>query len=86
MLVRNVILFVSFCILLTLTLYQCYQSFTIYSAEPTFFSSTFADQKVAELPDITECYVSNVSGTPVFRNDMNISSENWKTELIEKAF
>ena len=85
MLAKNVILSLSFCILLTLTLYQCYQSFTIYSAEPTFFSSTFADQKVAELPDITACYVSDVSGTPVFKADVNVSSENWKTEIIERG-
>ena len=84
MLLGNVLLFVSVSILLILTFYQCFQTFTIYFKEPTYFSSSFTDQKFARLPDITACFVSNVPNTPAFRPEANVSHQNWKNDVIEQ--
>ena len=79
---RNVVLFSSLFILVGLTLYQCYRSSYVYWQNPTFFSSSFQDQKWAKLPHITACLDPGTDQHPAFKDHTNISYQNWKEDIF----
>ena len=82
---RNVVLLTSLSILITLTLYQCYQSSYVYLQHPTFFSSTFKDQRWADLPDITACSAPREGNWPAFKN-VQLSQQNWKQDILDGKY
>ena len=82
---RNVVLLTSLSILITLTLYQCYQSSYVYLQHPTFFSSTFKDQRWADLPDITACSAPREGNWPAFKN-AQLSHRNWKQDILDGKY
>ena len=82
---RNVVLLTSLSILITLTLYQCYQSSYVYLQHPTFFSSTFKDQRWADLPDITACLAPREGNWPAFKN-AQLSHRNWKQDILDGKY
>ena len=79
---RNVVLVSSLSILISLTLFQCYRSSYVYLQDPTFFSSTFEDQRWADLPDITACLDPREGNWPAFKST-ELSNQNWKKLFLD---